>query len=121
LLKAAFQTRTTAEWLADLEPVGIPCGPLNSVPQAAAHPQVAAREMLVPVEHPRIGTLPLVNTPVKLSRTPGGIKGPSPSVGQHSADVLSALLGLSENEANRLIADGVVYTTDPATAPVIPH
>jgi CoA:oxalate CoA-transferase len=121
LLNAAFQRRTTAEWLADLEPVGIPCGPLNTIPQAAALPQVAARDMLVEVEHPRIGKLPLVNTPVKLSRTPGGIKGPSPSVGQHSADVLTRLLGMEQAEAERLIAEGVVYATDPATAPVIPH
>src|SRR5207237_4990019 len=96
VLNAAFRTRTTAEWLPDLQASGIPCGPLNTIAQAAAMPQVAAREMLVPVEHPKGISLTLVNSPVKLSRTPAGIKGPPPTVGQDTRAVLRELAGLDD-------------------------
>ena len=108
LLNEALQQKTTAEWLEIFDPIGLPCGPLNNIAQAAAHPQVRAREMLVEVEHPKIGKLPLANTPVKLSRTPGGIRGPSPALGQDTEAVLSKLLALSEEDVASLRARGVV-------------
>jgi len=108
LLNQALQQRTTAAWIAQFDAIGLPCGPLNNIAQAAALPQVQAREMLVEVEHPQIGRLPLANTPVKLSRTPGGIKGSSPAMGQHTDEVLRALLGMGEGEIERLRAIGVV-------------
>jgi CoA:oxalate CoA-transferase len=121
ILSEAFRRRTTAAWLADLRPAGIPSGPLNTIPQAAAMPQVAAREMLVPVEHPRIGRFTLVNHPVKFSRTPAGIKGPAPSVGRDTRRVLREVGGLDEATIDRLLAAGIALETDPATAPPIPH
>ncbi|OGO49956.1 MAG: carnitine dehydratase [Chloroflexi bacterium RBG_16_68_14] len=108
LLNEALSQRTTEDWLREFDAIGLPCGPLNNIAQAAAHPQVRAREMLVEVEHPVIGRLPLANTPVKLSRTPGGIKGPSPAVGQHTDEVLRALLQLSDEELTRLREAGVI-------------
>ena len=86
----------------EFDKIGMPCGPLNTIPQAAEHPQIRAREMLVDVTHPVIGTLPLANTPIKLSRTPGGIDGPSPAVGQHTDELLRKLLGLADEELARL-------------------
>jgi len=108
ILNEALMQRTTQEWIKEFDEIGLPCGPLNNIAQAAALPQVRAREMLVEVEHPVIGRLPLANTPVKLSRTPGGIKGPSPAVGQHTDEVLRALLGLSDAELARLREGGVI-------------
>ena len=102
LLIEALSARTTDEWLREFEAIGMPCGPLNNIPQAAEHPQVKAREMLVDVTHPIIGTMPMANTPVKLSRTPGGIKGPSPAVGQHTTETLRELLDLPDDEIERL-------------------
>lgn len=103
LLSEAFLKRTTNEWIEALRPYGMPCGPLNDIPAAAAMPQLAAREMLVPVGHHTIGTTPLPNTPVKLSRTPGGIKGTSPDMGQDTRAVMSELLGLGSDEIEALI------------------
>jgi len=102
ILNEALRQKTTAEWVQDFDAIGLPCGPLNNVAEAAALPQVKAREMLVEVEHPRIGRFPLPNTPVKLSRTPGGVRGPSPLLGQDADEVLRELLGLGDAEIRRL-------------------
>jgi CoA:oxalate CoA-transferase len=108
ILIEALRHKTAAEWLAEFDAIGLPCGPLNDIAQAAAHPQVQARHMLTGVEHPRIGSLTVADTPVKLSRTPGGIKGPPPSLGEHTREVLSALLGLSQTELDELAEAGVI-------------
>ena len=108
ILNEAMRKRPTQEWLDEFTKIGIPCGPLNTISQAAEHPQVRAREMLVEVEHPVAGTLPLANTPVRLSRTPGGIKGPSPAIGQHSDEVLRELLGIESAELERLRESDVI-------------
>ena len=108
ILIEAMKKKTTAEWVREFDAIGLPCGPLNNVAQAAALPQVKAREMLVEVEHRRIGRFPLPNTPVKLSRTPGGVRGPSPDLGQHTDEVLHDLLGLSDEEIARLREAGAI-------------
>ncbi len=121
ILSEAFRQRPTAAWTADLQQAGIPCGPLNNIAQAAASPQVAAREMLRTVNHPKGIALTLVELPVKLSRTPGGIKGPPPTVGQDTRAVLRELGGLDDARIEALLAAGVVLATDAKTAPPIPH
>jgi len=108
ILNEALRQKTSAQWLAEFDAIGLPCGPLNNIAQAAAHPQVQARRMLVEVEHRRIGSLTVPDTPVKLSRTPGGITGPPPALGEHTYEVLSALLGLSQEELDELAAAGVI-------------
>jgi CoA:oxalate CoA-transferase len=108
ILIGAMKQKTTTEWVREFDAIGLPCGPLNNIAQASALPQVKAREMLVEVEHRRIGRFPLPNTPVKLSRTPGGVRGPSPDLGQHTDDVLRELLGLPDAEIGRLRAAGAI-------------
>jgi CoA:oxalate CoA-transferase len=113
ILNEAIRQKTTSEWLREFDAIGLPCGPLNNIAQAAEHPQVVARRMLLDVEHPRIGRLKLPDTPVKLSRTPGGIKGPSPALGQDTYEVLSALLGLSAEQLDELAQAGVIVGPRP--------
>ena len=109
LLIEALAQRTTAEWLREFDAIGMPCGPLNNIAQAMAQPQVRARDMLVDLEHPRMGKpLTVPNTPVKLSRTPGGVRGLPPDVGQHTQEVLAAVLGLTLDEIAALEAAGAV-------------
>ena len=110
ILNEAMHQKTTSEWLEEFDAIGLPCGPLNNIAQAAEQPQVVARRMMVEVEHSRIGRLKLPDTPVKLSRTPGGIKGPSPALGQDTYEVLSSLLGLSAEEMAELAAAGVIVS-----------
>lgn len=88
-ITAALAARTCAEWTDLLSAAGVPAGPVNSVPAALRHPQVAAREMVVEVEHPVAGTLTMVGSPVKLSAQPPGIRRPPPVLGQHTDDILA--------------------------------
>ena len=108
LLVEAFLRRSTERWVEVLRSYGIPCGPLNTIPEVTRMPQVQAREMLVPTEHHTLGTVPLVNTPVKLSRTPGGIRGSSPDMGQHTRAVLDELLGVDDATVDDLLARDIV-------------
>ena len=113
ILEAAFRLSTTVDWVERLQRYNIPCGPLNTIAQAAALPQLAEREMFVPIEHRTIGTLPLVNTPVKLSRTPGGISRTSPDMGANTREVLRDLLGLDESTLDGLFKRGVLLDERP--------
>jgi CoA:oxalate CoA-transferase len=66
-IEGVLRGETTEHWIAVLERSGVPCGPVNNVAQAIAHPQVAARNMLVAVDDPVTGPLQLVGNPMKVS------------------------------------------------------
>lgn len=108
ILTDAMKTRTTQEWVVELEQAGIPCGPVNTIEQAAGDPQIAARDMIIEVEHPEAGKFTVVNTPFKFSRTPYKVEKASPELGQHTQDVLSSLLGMTHQEIEKLKDEGVV-------------
>jgi len=108
LLEPAMHSRTTAEWIRLLEPLGVPCGPINRLDQVFADPQVQHRRMQVDVPHPVAGTLPLVANPIKFSRTPLTYDQPPPLLGEHTDEVLGSLLGRSGAEIARLRQDGVI-------------
>lgn len=119
ILNDALRARTTAEWIPEFDAIGLPCGPLNDIPAAARNPQVAARQMLKDVAHPDGITLRITDTPIKLSRTPGGIQGPPPIAGADTEDVLRELLGLGDAEISALRERRVVYGPLPSPVPRI--
>jgi len=92
ILKPVFQTETVNEWLS-LIGDEFPCGPINNLEQVFSMPQVEAREMLIHMQHPTIGELPLVGSPLKFSDTPVEYKLPPPRLGEHTEQVLKELLG----------------------------
>ena len=102
ILTDAMKNKTTREWIDELEKVGIPCGPVNSIDQIANDPHTAARNMIVEVNHPEAGTFKVVNTPFKFSRTPGMVGRFSPDLGEHTQDVLKQLLGMTPEEISAL-------------------
>lgn len=110
ILAEAFKKRTTAEWYAELLDAGIPCGPVNTVADVVRDEHIRARGMIQEVTHPVAGTIPIANTPLKLSRSEAGIKGPPPSLGQDTGYVLGSLLGLGTAEVEELEARGIVAT-----------
>jgi formyl-CoA transferase len=87
-LDAILRTKTSAEWVGILNDAGVPCGPIYTMDQVFADPQVKHLGAAAPVEHPRLGTLHLLAQAVKLSRTPAALAAASPERGEHSAEVL---------------------------------
>lgn len=90
-LDAVFATRPAAEWVARLEAEGVVCGPVQDYCAVAEDPQVWANGYLVNQEHPTVGTIPVVNSPVRLSETPGRKPGWAPELGQHTEEILLEL------------------------------
>jgi crotonobetainyl-CoA:carnitine CoA-transferase CaiB-like acyl-CoA transferase len=107
-LQDIFLTKTYEEWEAILVPAGIPMGAINAIDQIVEHPQVKARNVLVDAEHPTAGKVKVVGPPVRLSETPGSVRGPAPLLGQHTGDVLREVLGLDAAEIARLRTIGAL-------------
>jgi crotonobetainyl-CoA:carnitine CoA-transferase CaiB-like acyl-CoA transferase len=80
-LEAEFRTRTTAEWIDLLEAHGVPCGAVNTVAEALADRQAVARGLVVEMEHPRLGTVRHIASPLRLSG-PQRPPGPAPALPQ---------------------------------------
>ena len=101
------RVKTTQEWMQILNNHGVPCGPIYTMDQVFADPQVKHLGASAPVQHPELGELHLLNQPVKLSRTPSSLKTASPLRGAHTREVLSEI-GLSEHTIDMYFAKGVV-------------
>ena len=108
LLRQATIMRTTAEWIAALETVGVPCGPINDLAQVFADPQVVARGMQIALPHPSAGTVPLVASPIRLSATPVDYRLAPPLLGQHTREVLAAWLDKNPQEIEQLASAKVI-------------
>nr|WP_297414960.1 CoA transferase [uncultured Nocardioides sp.] len=106
-IERCTELETRAHWLRILEDVGIPAGPINSVPEALSDPQALARGMVQEVEHPRLGTLRALGPVVKLSDTPATITRTAPDLGQHTDEVLGEL-GVDPAEIAALREAGVL-------------
>lgn len=107
LLGEHLRTRTTADWLAALDAAGIPAGPINDIAHMSTDPQVRAREMIVELEHPVAGCTKALGVPVKFGATPGNIRRPAPTYGQHTREVLQQH-GFDAAEIAALVAEGAV-------------
>lgn len=99
LLREITASRPAAEWMAALEAVGVPCGPVNTVPEAFADPQVVHRGGRITMPHPVAagGSVDLTGSPIKMHGTPVTYRRPPPMVGEHTAEVLREA-GFSEAE-----------------------
>jgi crotonobetainyl-CoA:carnitine CoA-transferase CaiB-like acyl-CoA transferase len=100
--------RTVDEAGAALTGPGIPWGRVATIEEVVASPQIAAREMLVDIDHPELGTLTLPGIPIKLSATPGTVRKAPPLVGEDTEEVYRELLGLTEQEVRQLREVGAI-------------
>ena len=109
LLEPLVRKRTTADWIAALEAVSVPCGPINSIGEAFEDPQIKARQMQIEIPHPRSesGASPSVANPLKMSGTPITYDNPAPLLGEHTRKVLEET-GLTEAQINALLEKGVI-------------
>lgn len=108
LIGDAMRTKTQKAWLDALEPLAIPCGPINRLDQVFADPQVVARGLQCNLPHPLAGTVPQVRAPLRLSATPLRYEHPPPLLGEHTAAVLHDRLGMTTDTVDALAARGVI-------------
>src|SRR5258706_5208391 len=109
LIAERLRERPSADWIREFEAAGVPVGPVNKIGDMLADPQVAAREMVVEVDHPRAGRVKALGNPIKFSATPGGTVRPAPLLGEHTREILAGL-GYSEEQISRLEQDGAVQS-----------
>jgi len=108
LVADVMKSRRQRAWLEALEPLGVPCGPINRLDQVFADPQLAARGMRLDLPHPLAGTVPQVGTPIKFSASMPKPDRPPPLLGEHTAEVLRDRLAMSEDALAQLAARGVI-------------
>jgi crotonobetainyl-CoA:carnitine CoA-transferase CaiB-like acyl-CoA transferase len=108
LLEGILKTRTKADWLAALEAAKVPCGAINTLSEVFVDPQIQARGMVQDWQHPVKPDLKLVASPIKMSRTPVRQDLPPPMLGQHTAEVLSEVLGWTAEQLGPLRSKGVI-------------
>ena len=108
LLAERIRTQRVQHWADSLEAVGVPCGPINDIGQALADPQVLARGMRVDLPHATAGSVPLLGSPIKLSRTPPEYRLAPPVLGEHTDEVLAQRLGYDATRIAQLRTAGIV-------------
>jgi crotonobetainyl-CoA:carnitine CoA-transferase CaiB-like acyl-CoA transferase len=102
--------RPSRHWIEGLETCNVSCGPINTIDQVFADPQVVARGMKLEMSHPAAGEtpIPLIASPIRMSATPPSYAYPPPMLGQHTDEVLAELLGLEPAERAALHERGVI-------------
>lgn len=100
--------RTREEAFEAMGKARIPCGRVNTVPEAFQDPHIQARGIFTKLEVPGVGPVSHPRVAIKMSRTPGRIEHPAPQVGQHNGEVYAGLLGLSAKEIEGLKVEGVI-------------
>jgi crotonobetainyl-CoA:carnitine CoA-transferase CaiB-like acyl-CoA transferase len=107
LVAERLTMRTSAEWIREFEAAGVPVGPVNKIGEMLADPQVAARDMVLEVDHPRAGRVKALGMPIKFSATPGEVVRAAPLLGEHTREVLEGL-GYTSAEIDHLRDEGAV-------------
>ncbi len=111
-IEALTRLRSSEAWIADLEAVQVPCGPINDLAAVFADPQVVHRGLAFDMPHGSGTTVPQVASPMRFSATPVEYRQPPPLLGQHSREVLRDLLGCDEAAIGDLITRGIVADTN---------
>lgn len=106
IISAVTSQRTMADWIEYLNQAGVPCGPIYTVDQTFADPQVQHQQMLLEVEQPS-GKVKTLGSPLKLSTTPANLRRPAPQLGQHNEEILTQL-GYSLTEIDAFRTQGTI-------------
>jgi formyl-CoA transferase len=108
LLEEMTRKKTKAEWIALLEKANVPCGPINNFQEVFENEQVKARDIQMNVPHPTAGSMKLVASPMRLSKTPVEVRMAPPTLGQHTDEILREKLGLSAQDIDSLRENGSI-------------
>jgi crotonobetainyl-CoA:carnitine CoA-transferase CaiB-like acyl-CoA transferase len=107
ILLAALALRPAAEWIAALNQAGVACGPIYTLDQVFADPQVQTLGLVHEQEHPAYGQVKVLGLPVALSRTPPTVRAPAPEPGAHTREILAAI-GYDAARIDELARAGVI-------------
>ena len=107
-IEAVFATQPTAHWVEKLDKAEVPGGPVYTYDQTLNDSHIKARNMVVEIEHPKIGRMKALGIPVKSTGELLAIRKPAPWLGQHSVEALQGL-GYSGAEIEAMFEAGVVY------------
>jgi formyl-CoA transferase len=107
MISEVTATKPAAHWIELFEEAGIPCGPIYTIDQVFADPQVKHLEMARPMEHPRLGTKDVVASPLNFSGLDRAIRDPTPEAGQHTDEILGGL-GYSPSDIGAMRAQGII-------------
>ena len=102
ILNQAFGSGDVSEWIAHLTEAGLPCGPINTIPEVFDHPQAETRGFVLESEHSSGEKIKLTGFPYQFSQTPAELHRPPPTLGEHTGQILEEILGFSEDEISRL-------------------
>jgi formyl-CoA transferase len=108
IIRDIMERRTNREWIERLEAANVPCGPINNYKEVFEDPQVKHRGLKIEMPHPLAGSISGVASPMRFSETPVRYETPPPLLGQHTREVLSGLLGMSESDLDRLAARKII-------------
>jgi len=108
LIEAALRKKSTRQWLEDFSRIGIPCGPVNTVKEAATDSQILHRGMIAEIPHKKLGKWKVANTPFRFDQFSSHPQGSSPELGEHTDEVLQEILRYSPSEIARLRSLGLV-------------
>lgn len=108
LLQGIMQTRSTAQWISQLEPAAVPCGPINQLPDLDTDAQITARDIFKTMLHPNGGTMRSVASPMRFSRSITADNIAPPTLGQHTRDILSSYLNATEAELAQWHEAGII-------------
>lgn len=112
MVQQVLLSRTTAQWIADLQSIDIPAGPMNTLDDLIDDPHLAAVDFIRTVEHPSEGTIRTIRMPVLWNGSPARLGSPAPNLGEHG-DAILRELGFDDDRIAALRAAGVV--APPAT------
>lgn len=107
-IENVLMKETTAYWVEKLDKAGVPAGPVYTYDQTLSDPHVLSRDMVVEMEHPKIGPIKTIGIPVKYSKTPLQIRSAAPWLGQNTDEKL-AEVGFTDEEINRLYDENIVF------------
>jgi crotonobetainyl-CoA:carnitine CoA-transferase CaiB-like acyl-CoA transferase len=107
LVQEILAEREAEYWLEALREAHIPSGPINTVPETLAHPQLIERGFIVEQEHPLAGLVKSLANPIHFSETPAAYRLPPPALGEHKAEILEGL-GYTSQEISQFLEKGIV-------------
>lgn len=108
IVSEILANETADYWLEKFDEENIPATRINTIDKVVSNPQVLARDMIISVDHPVAGDFKMAGIPIKLSETPGTVRRPAPTLGEHTEDILENMFGYSKEEIEKLREKGVI-------------